>query len=73
MKGWRFPEAQQPIADRIQPRDFAFFHGELNMEKLNLPEKLIVKGNKAPIGDYRDWDTITSWAIAIADVLEEKA
>jgi menaquinone-dependent protoporphyrinogen oxidase len=73
MKGWRFPEAQKPIADRIQPRDIAFFHGALNMKKLSFPEKLIVKGIKAPVGDFRDWDAITSWAADIADALKEVA
>jgi len=70
MQGWRFPEAQQPIADRIQPRDTAFFHGVLDMEKVNLAEKLVIKGIKAPVGDFRDWDAITSWAEAIANALK---
>jgi menaquinone-dependent protoporphyrinogen oxidase len=70
LKGWRLPEAQQPMADRIQPRDIAVFHGALDTEKLNLAEKLIVKGVKAPVGDFRDWDAITSWAEAIADDLK---
>ena len=71
MKGWRFPEALQPIADRIQPRDIAFFHGELDLKKLSFAEKLIVKGIKAPVGDFRDWDAITSWTTAIADELKQ--
>ncbi len=70
MQGWRFPEAQQPIANRIQPRDTAFFHGVLDMKKLSLAEKLLIKGLKAPVGDFRDWDAITSWAAAIADALK---
>ena len=73
MKGFRFPEAQQPIADRIRPRDIAFFHGVLDMKELSLAEKLIVKGIKAPVGDFRDWDAITSWATAIADALKIEA
>jgi len=72
MKGWRFPEAQQPIADRIKPRDIAFFHGVLDVKKLSLPEKLIVKGIKAPVGDFRDWAAITAWATAIADALKKE-
>ena len=32
-KGWRFPKALQPIADRIRPRDIAVFHGDVNMKK----------------------------------------
>jgi menaquinone-dependent protoporphyrinogen oxidase len=72
MKGWRFPEAQQPIADRIKPRDIAFFHGVLDTNKLSLPEKLIVKGIKAPTGDFRDWDAITLWATGIAKALKQE-
>jgi menaquinone-dependent protoporphyrinogen oxidase len=70
MKGWKFPEAQRPIADRIGPRDIAFFHGEIDMDDLNLAEKLIVKGIKAPTGDFRDWEAITAWAAAIGDALK---
>ena len=69
MKGWRFPEALQPIAERIQPREIVFFHGELDMNKLNLPEKLIIKGIKAPVGDFRDWAAISAWAEGIAEAL----
>lgn len=72
MKGFRFPEAQQPIADRIQPHDIAFFHGVLDKKKLNMVEKLLVKGIKAPVGDFRDWDAISSWAATIADTLRKK-
>jgi menaquinone-dependent protoporphyrinogen oxidase len=71
-QGWRFPGKLQPIADRIRPRDIAFFHGVLDMKKLSLAEKLIVKGIKAPVGDFRDWDAITSWAAAMADALKKE-
>lgn len=68
---WHFPKALQPIADRIRPRDIAVFHGALNMKKLNLIKKWMIKNVKAPLGDFRDWDAITSWATAIANVLKE--
>ncbi len=71
MNGWRFPEAQRPIAERIQPRDIAFFHGALVEERLSLAERLIVKGVKAPLGDFRDWEGITSWAVGVADALKQ--
>jgi menaquinone-dependent protoporphyrinogen oxidase len=70
-KGWHFPKALQPIADRIRPRDIAVFHGELNMKKLNLIEKWMINNVKAPLGDFRDWEAITSWATAIADELKQ--
>ncbi len=66
MKGWRFPETLQPIADRIQPRDIAFFGGVLDPSKMNFAEKLIIKAMKAPTGDFRDWDAIEAWAQGIA-------
>ncbi len=73
MKGWRLPTAQQPIADRIGPRDIAVFHGALDMKKINLAEKVIIKGIKAPIGDFRNWDAVTSWAAGIAAALKTGA
>jgi menaquinone-dependent protoporphyrinogen oxidase len=70
VKGWRFPEGQKAIADRIEPRDRAVFHGVLDAAKVNFAEKLIVKALKAPFGDFRDWDAITAWATAIAHALQ---
>ena len=72
MGGWRFPETLQPTADRIAPRDIALFHDELGLDKLNLPEKLIVKALKAPADDSRDWDEITAWAETIAETLQQE-
>jgi menaquinone-dependent protoporphyrinogen oxidase len=71
MDGWRFPEDLQPIADRIQPRDIAFFHGVLDPEKLTFGERMIVKALKAPTGDFRDWDAIERWANSITVSLSE--
>ena len=34
LDGWQCPAAQQPIADRIRPRDIVVFHGALNVDKL---------------------------------------
>jgi menaquinone-dependent protoporphyrinogen oxidase len=70
-EGWRFPGKLQPVADRIRPRDIAVFHGTVDANKLNFIEKWMIKNVKSPLGDYRDWDAITSWATTIADVLKE--
>jgi menaquinone-dependent protoporphyrinogen oxidase len=72
MKGWRFPKRQRPIIDRIRPRDIAIFHGMLDMKKLNFFERWVIKNVKAPVGDFRDWDAITSWAAAIAGELQKR-
>jgi menaquinone-dependent protoporphyrinogen oxidase len=73
LKGWHFPEALQPIADRIQPRGITVFHGALDPKKLNFIERWMIRNVKAPIGDFRDWDAITSWATMIADTLKKEA
>ena len=72
-QGWRFPGKLQPVADRIGPHDIAVFHGTVDVNKLSFIEKWMLKNVKAPIGDFRDWEAITSWATAIADVLKEAA
>ncbi|MEA3439726.1 MAG: flavodoxin domain-containing protein [Chloroflexota bacterium] len=71
LDGWRFPEAQHTIADRIQPRDIAVFHGRVDVEKLNFIEKRMIKAVRSPVGDFRDWDAIISWAGSIADELKK--
>jgi menaquinone-dependent protoporphyrinogen oxidase len=68
-QGWRFPTKQQPLADRIKPRDIALFHGALDANKINFFEKFVLKNVKAPTGDFRDWAAITAWAEAIAAAL----
>jgi menaquinone-dependent protoporphyrinogen oxidase len=70
MNGWTFPDALKPVAERIQPRDTALFHGAIQPDKLNFLEKLIVRIIKAPMGDFRDWRAIEAWAGDIADALQ---
>jgi menaquinone-dependent protoporphyrinogen oxidase len=69
LKGWRLPKAQQPVVDRIRPRDIAVFGGALDPKKMNLIEKWMIKNVKASLGDFRDWDAIDAWAKAISDAL----
>ena len=71
LQGWRLPEAQQPIADRIRPHDITVFHGALNMRKLNFIEKQMIKTVEAPVGDFRDWEIITDWATAVAEEVKQ--
>ena len=70
--GWRLPKALEPIADRIHARDVAVFHGALDPDKMNGLEKLMIKNVKAPVGDFRDWEAITVWAMAIVDALKNE-
>jgi len=71
MQGWSFPGALQPIADRIQPRDIAVFHGAADENKMSRLDAWLLKNVKQPTGDFRDWDSIQAWAAGIAKALHE--
>jgi len=70
LQGWRFPGGQQEIADRIQPRDIVVFHGDVDPEKVNALHKFMISKVDAPVGDFRDWEAITTWAESIAVALK---
>ena len=71
LEGWRLPATLEPIAERIQPRDIAVFHGFINPDRISLIEKLAVKGKKKPIGDFRDWKAIVAWTATVVDALNK--
>lgn len=50
-------------------RGHTVFIGSLDKDKLGFAEKLIIKGVKAPYGDFRDWNAIRGWAAEIAESL----
>lgn len=67
----RLPKGLRPVAERIRPRDAVVFHGAAYGERLNPFERWIMSKVKAPLGDFRKWDTITSWAKAIAEAVKD--
>jgi menaquinone-dependent protoporphyrinogen oxidase len=69
LKGWSLPENIKAVVERIHPRGVAVFHGYIDPEKINFLEKQIVKGVKAEMGDFREWDSIVNWAKAIAEAI----
>ena len=71
LDGWAFPKQLESVLEDIQPRDVVLFHGSLDPDKLNLFERLVVRGVKAPFGDFRDFHAIDAWAAEIADELSE--
>lgn len=71
MDGWRLPKGLQAVVDRIQPQGITIFHGVVNIERLNPIERWMLKNVQSPIGDFRDWDAIASWAETIAGALKD--
>lgn len=60
------------IINFISPVDMACFPGCIDIEKLSIFEKWIVNKVDAPIGDYRDWTCIETWADNISKELNIK-
>ncbi len=67
--GWRFPDNLQPLAEYVKPVEVKLFHGYINVKRLNLGERLLVKAMRGSTGDYRDWEQLRIWAKSIADQL----
>lgn len=63
------PKQVTELKAAIRPRDHRMFGGALERHKLSLPERVIIKGVKAPEGDFRDWAEIDAWAETIAHEL----
>lgn len=73
MEGWSFPEDLRPVAERIHVRETAYFHGDLDLAKLNIMEKIAIRAVKSPPGDFRDWAAISAWAKGIGGKLRHES
>jgi menaquinone-dependent protoporphyrinogen oxidase len=51
-----------PLRALIKPSSEGMFAGVMDLRKLPLFERLIIKAMKAPEGDFRKWDAIQAWA-----------
>ncbi len=71
MGGWIYPGKLKPVIEAIKPRDITVFHGNIDVKKLNLIEKFVIKMVKASTGDFRDWNAIVSWAKTISGELKK--
>lgn len=64
--GWRFPRPLQPLLESLKPMDTALFKGKIDPERLGALERKILRKVKAPVGDFRNWKEVESWAVSIA-------
>lgn len=69
MDGWFYPKSLQQVIERIHPRDITCFGGKLVLKTLNPFEKWIINKVKAPEGDFRDWQAVSSWVDTIREEL----
>jgi menaquinone-dependent protoporphyrinogen oxidase len=70
-EGWHLSKKLETMLEHVAPRNLTLFHGCINPEKLTGIEKWIINRVKAPVGDFRNWEAITSWASEIATDLKQ--
>jgi menaquinone-dependent protoporphyrinogen oxidase len=63
------PPEVAAVVERLGARGHEVFNGRLDRSRLGFSERLIVKGVKAPDGDFRDWEVVRTWADGIATAL----
>jgi menaquinone-dependent protoporphyrinogen oxidase len=64
------PKEVAEFQRRVSPRDPRVFFGALHYSQLSFMERMVVKGVRAPEGDFRDWNAIEVWAESIAHALQ---
>jgi menaquinone-dependent protoporphyrinogen IX oxidase len=57
------------LTAQLAPRGHRVFPGRLEPARLSAPERAVVTAMRAPVGDFRDWDAVWSWAAEIATAL----
>ncbi len=59
----------EPVRRVLQPLDIGLFGGELEYEKFPFWQRLMLKLNRMPRGDFRNWDAIRAWASRLRPAL----
>jgi menaquinone-dependent protoporphyrinogen oxidase len=67
------PKELAEFQESVKPRDPRVFFGALDYRQLSFMERMVVKGVRAPEGDFRDWGAIEEWAESIAHTLQPAA
>jgi menaquinone-dependent protoporphyrinogen oxidase len=60
----------QPVRSLVNPRDEAYFAGNVDPATLSFFERLAVKMVKSPVGDKRDWAAVRAWADGLGALLQ---
>lgn len=61
--------ARSVLTDHPDIVDHVIFGGCLDVDRLSVPERVLVRALKVPSGDYRSWPAIEGWASEIASRL----
>lgn len=61
------------ISEGIGARDHRRFTGALDADKLNIGERALIRALNPPLGDFRDFADVRTWAEQVAAQLREVA
>lgn len=67
------PEGVAELVEAINARAHRIFPGSVDRGLLSFTEKVVVRAVRAPVGDFRDWPAVESWARGIAGQLQRAA
>jgi menaquinone-dependent protoporphyrinogen oxidase len=65
------PHDAAPLMQLTAARGHRVFPGRLDKDRLGFAERARVTAMRAPVGDFRDWDGVRTWADGIAAALVE--
>ena len=65
------PHDAAPLMRLTGAREHRIFAGRLDRARLGLGERAMVTAMRAPLGDFRSWDAVRSWADAIGKELTD--
>jgi menaquinone-dependent protoporphyrinogen oxidase len=63
------PKEISELMTAVRPQEHREFSGRLDRHLLSFAERVVVKGVRAPEGDFRHWHAIDDWAENIARAL----
>ena len=63
------PHDAAPLLRLTGAREHRVFPGRLDPVRLSFGERAMVTAMRAPLGDFRSWDAVRSWADAIGEEL----
>lgn len=66
------PAEVATIDEATMALDHRVFAGRLTESELGAGERLIIKMVRAPFGDFRSWEDIDDWALAIASFVNSE-
>ena len=65
-------EAEE-LAVSVGAKEHKRFGGRIDLDKLNLGEKALIKAINPPLGDFRDFDDVRPWARGVSERLSAEA